>query len=754
MSRPPTLGEPHAIKGRWIPYAIALVLCLAVFSLWQALEKREARARQQAIAAEAETVLNLIDLDLNNRIRSLQRFVYRWQQRGGMTRQEFFLNADSYLSDHPGYQALEWVDSSFTVRWVVPQQGNEQAINLNLSLEKNRRTALKKAQHQQTPTLSMPVELVQGGIGFLVYLPITVENSFEGFLLAVFRTNTWVESLLTTRTTPRYFKSCILMDNTRIYQAPDWQQQPEELQYAKELTIRNHLFVVQSRPTALYLTTSHTLLPELVFLFGLTLIICLVLIIYLLQKTSSAVHSGHRNQNMLELEIEQRQQVEAEREMLLNDIGERVKALHCLYSLSRLAESTGKDVEQFLSQAIECLPPAWQHPEYTTARVVFDEMTFTTSDFQESTWKMDSTIQTNGKVRGKVEVFYTKQFAEFDEGPFTQEERCLVNEIADRIGSVVQQKKAVEALGKERQRLAFILEGTHVGTWEWNIQTGETIFNRRWAENIGYQLDELTPASIKTWEKFCHPEDLKKAYRALKRHFSGREPFYQCEIRLKHKNGHWVWILDRGKVSVWTDDGAPLRMFGTHTDISEQKKAEARIRHLANHDALTGLPSLRLVRDRINVALETAHRKHEQFAVMFFDLDGFKSINDRHGHDAGDFVLQTVANHLLNCVRKSDTVARIGGDEFLLLLTEIKSVENVENIACKVIETVSSPMEFHGYPLQVQASVGIALYPTHGHTSKTLIKQADSAMYTVKSGGKNSYRFAVSSQDKGESPVV
>ena len=203
-------------------------------------------------------------------------------------------------------------------------------------------------------------------------------------------------------------------------------------------------------------------------------------------------------------------------------------------------------------------------------------------------------------------------------------------------------KKSGRSIGQRTPEAAFILEGTHVGTWEWNVQTGETTFNSRWAEHLGYRLEELSPVSIKTWRELTHPEDMKKALRALQRHFSGREQYYECEIRLKHKQGHWVWILDRGKVSVWTDDGAPLMMFGTHMDISAKKQAEARIRHLANHDALTGLPSLRLVRDRINVALENAHRKQEQCAILFFDLDGFKTINDQYGHDAGDFVLQTV----------------------------------------------------------------------------------------------------------------
>ncbi|SDE12967.1 PhnD/SsuA/transferrin family substrate-binding protein [Desulfuromonas thiophila] len=126
----------------------------------------------------------------------------------------------------------------------------------------------------------------------------------------------------------------------------------------------------------------------------------------------------------------------------------------------------------------------------------------------------------------------------------------------------------------ERQRLDNVLHGTSAGTWEWNVQTGETRFNERWAEMIGYALDDLAPISIQTWSDLVHPDDLKHAELALKRHFSGDSPVYECEFRLRHRDGHWVWVLDRGKVLSRTEEGQPLMMFGTHQDISERKLSE------------------------------------------------------------------------------------------------------------------------------------------------------------------------------------
>ncbi|MBN1167803.1 MAG: PAS domain S-box protein [Methanospirillaceae archaeon] len=139
---------------------------------------------------------------------------------------------------------------------------------------------------------------------------------------------------------------------------------------------------------------------------------------------------------------------------------------------------------------------------------------------------------------------------------------------------ITEQKQAEIELVKEHQRLQNIIDDTHAGTWEWNVETGETVFNERWAEIIGYTLLELSPVSIRTWERFTHPDDLRHAQDQLEKHFSGELPHYDCEFRMRHRDGHWVWIHDRGTVLSWTENGRPLLMFGIHIDITERKQAE------------------------------------------------------------------------------------------------------------------------------------------------------------------------------------
>ena len=149
--------------------------------------------------------------------------------------------------------------------------------------------------------------------------------------------------------------------------------------------------------------------------------------------------------------------------------------------------------------------------------------------------------------------------------------RTTLQDITDR-------KQALEELASARQRLEHVLNGTNVGTWEWNIQTGETVFNERWANIIGYTLEEISPVSIETWEKYCHPDDLKRAKQHLDECFAGVTQHYECEYRMRHKNGGWIWILDRGKIASWADDGKPGLMYGTHQDITDRKQAEENLR--------------------------------------------------------------------------------------------------------------------------------------------------------------------------------
>ncbi|MCG7942008.1 MAG: diguanylate cyclase [Candidatus Thiodiazotropha taylori] len=183
-------------------------------------------------------------------------------------------------------------------------------------------------------------------------------------------------------------------------------------------------------------------------------------------------------------------------------------------------------------------------------------------------------------------------------------------------------------------------------------------------------------------------------------------------------------------------------IFCMWNDITERKAAAMEIQRLATHDALTGLAGLRLAEDRIEMAIAEARREKCKMAVLFIDLDGFKTINDQYGHDAGDALLKEVAARLNSNVREVDTVARMGGDEFLIVLTSIRTLSDIKRVSEQVVLSVRRPYPYEGQMLEVSISVGVALYPDHGETRETLVRVADRAMYDVKRESKNNYRVA------------
>ena len=176
--------------------------------------------------------------------------------------------------------------------------------------------------------------------------------------------------------------------------------------------------------------------------------------------------------------------------------------------------------------------------------------------------------------------------------------------------------------------------------------------------------------------------------------------------------------------------------------ITKLKQTNEQFEHLAHHDSLTLLPNRILFYDRLGQAIAKAKRENELVATMYLDLDGFKQVNDTLGHNAGDILLQEVAKRISACVRDSDTVARMGGDEFTVILCNIRVPRNIELVAEKIIETIASPFLINGKNCMISASIGISIYPENGKTPDQLVTLADAAMYTAKNGGKNCYRIS------------
>jgi diguanylate cyclase (GGDEF)-like protein len=179
----------------------------------------------------------------------------------------------------------------------------------------------------------------------------------------------------------------------------------------------------------------------------------------------------------------------------------------------------------------------------------------------------------------------------------------------------------------------------------------------------------------------------------------------------------------------------------TLRDITERKMAERRLQYLATHDSLTSLPNRALFYDRLNHALAQGRRNKNLFSILYLDLDGFKSVNDRYGHDVGDDLLQLVSRRFRSAVRESDTVARLGGDEFTFIIENILAVRDAERVTKKILESLKEPFHVANYEIVITASIGISVYPQHGENADILVKKADMAMYEAKQSDEVEYRF-------------
>jgi diguanylate cyclase (GGDEF)-like protein/PAS domain S-box-containing protein len=305
----------------------------------------------------------------------------------------------------------------------------------------------------------------------------------------------------------------------------------------------------------------------------------------------------------------------------------------------------------------------------------------------------------------------------------------------------ITERRLAEAVARENEeRWKLALDSAGDGVWDWHIQAGTEFFSKRLLQMFGFGNADLN-SRPEEFDDRTHPDEMEHLRLARLDHFEGRTPSYQSERRILCKDGTWKWVLSRGMVISRDADGKPLRMIGTFTDISSRKEAEALIRQQAFYDTLTGLPNRRMLRDRLEQEIKKSKRDHGQLAILFIDLDHFKEVNDTLGHDRGDQLLVEAGRRIKACVRASDTVARMGGDEFTVILTELPSSSHLEGILQKMLHSLGEVFQLGTEQVFVSASIGITMYPTDATEIEDLLKNADQALYVAKGAGRNRFGF-------------
>ncbi|QSX33297.1 sensor domain-containing diguanylate cyclase [Shewanella avicenniae] len=284
------------------------------------------------------------------------------------------------------------------------------------------------------------------------------------------------------------------------------------------------------------------------------------------------------------------------------------------------------------------------------------------------------------------------------------------------------------------EKLNAALDGTGLCLWEHHLPTGQlTIFNMEWGQMLGFHPQELA-AHFDTWKRHLHPDDYDLAVGAFEDLVNGKASSYQAVHRMLHKNGSHSWVADRGRVVEFSEDGTPLRVMGTHVDITQEKRYELALAKLASTDPLTGL----LNRAKLEQEFSAFNQAEiqQQAVLVFIDLDNFKQVNDQFGHHAGDKVLIQVAEWLNVLAPANALVARMGGDEFVLLCSYC-NISTIKQLTTQLLACSTQPIKLENGLAEIGFSIGVCEFTTPHADFNALYQRADHAMYQVKKNGKN-----------------
>lgn len=300
---------------------------------------------------------------------------------------------------------------------------------------------------------------------------------------------------------------------------------------------------------------------------------------------------------------------------------------------------------------------------------------------------------------------------------FMEQKTALSKEITER-------QRVEQALRESEERYALAAQGANEGLWDWNVEKNEMYFSPRWKSALGYE-DHEVEHSPHEWFTRIHPDDIERVHAALSAHQGGTTPLFECEHRMRSRDGSYRWVLSRG-IAVRDPSGNLSRIAGSQTDITDRML----------HDALTGLPNRALFRDRLQHAVSRAQRHPEYvFAVMLLDLDGFKLVNESLGHATGDRLLIETARRLEASLRASDTVARLGSDEFVLLIEDVPDASESLHVADRLQATLAQPFMLDGDEVYATGTIGIALSVLGYERVDDLLRDVEIALHRAKSVG-------------------
>jgi len=337
----------------------------------------------------------------------------------------------------------------------------------------------------------------------------------------------------------------------------------------------------------------------------------------------------------------------------------------------------------------------------------------------------------SGKVLGTFGIYHHQAHRP------TDEEIRLIEQAANLAEIALGRSRADQALKESEKLLSDILENVTAYIYTKDTQSRYLFANRLLRERFAAPMEEIAGYDDNKFFDAGTAASMRKDDLRVLQH---GETLQAEEISPNILTGVTQVFLTV-KLPLRREDGSIYALCGISTDITERKDIEEHMQHMAQYDALTHLPNRALFNDRLQQAIAAAQRNKAHLALMFIDLDKFKPVNDTYGHGVGDLLLKEVALRIQNCLRDSDTAARIGGDEFVILLPAIETGRDAGKVGEKIRHALNQPFELAGHTLKISSSIGVAVYPEHGSEEKLLVKSADIAMYHAKKNGRDNVKI-------------
>jgi PAS domain S-box-containing protein len=558
-------------RFRWVPVFIGIGFMVVTLLIWQALEQQEQEYISRSNELRAKSLKNQTEEILESRISSLKRMAQRWEIRGRTPKEEWESDATNYVNNHPVYQAIEWVDTSFHVRWIVPLKGNEEAQNLNLAFEEHRRIALEQARDLRKVTATSSIDLVQGGKGFLVYVPLYLKEGFDGFILGVFRIQKLFDLVLSTSNLHGYSLT-VFGGEDEIYRK-NVQKNPNmhKWGFVTDIKCCEVSFRVLTWPSPELLAQTQSFVPEVTLGFGLFFSFLFSLTIYFYQTSRLRTKQVELSNQEMHKEIITRKKMEDELIDSNTKLQESEKRFRIIF------EKAGLGI-----MLLERNRPIISNPAFIRM-LGYTERELHNMNVEDITHPDDiakELLLTDDLLSGKIDVFQIEKRYIRKDGKVIFGNLIVSQGKDDKFGvaiikDITERKQIEEDLLESRNKFKNLAQVSPSMIFQADLHGNNTYVNKRWSEITGMSESSSLGHG---WENALHPDDRDKTICSWMEAVRNKST-WQYEFRFKQLEGTAIWVLARA-IPIKSKEGKHIGFIGTCTDITDIKKAEEEIKQL------------------------------------------------------------------------------------------------------------------------------------------------------------------------------